>query len=101
MRVASFGIIVPYFFEENNKTVRVNTERLVNIIENFVIPKLKKMKNCSFLWFQQDGAIPHTAKKTMAVLKRAFRNRIIFIYSGNDIQWPPRSPDLSICDFFV
>ncbi len=37
----------------------------------------------------------------MAVSKTAFWNRIISIHSGNDIQWPPRSPDLSICDFFV
>ncbi len=44
MGVASFRIIGPYFFEENNKPVRVNTQRNVNMIENFVIPKLKKMK---------------------------------------------------------
>jgi len=99
--VASFGIIGPYFFEERNQPVRVNKDRYIDMIKNFVIPELKKKRKFSLTWFQQDGATPHTAKKTIAFLKQAFKERIISIHSGNDIQWSPRSPDLSTCDYFL
>ncbi len=65
MEVTSFRIIGPNFFEENNRPVHDNTERYINVIENFVIPELKKMKKFSSSWFQQDGATPYTAKKKL------------------------------------
>ncbi len=71
MAVASCEIIGLNFFEENNKLGCVNTERYVNMIENFVIPKLKNMKKFSSLWFQQDGATPHTTKKKYSCLEKS------------------------------
>jgi len=51
------------------------------------------------LWFQQHGATAHTAVISIAALRRLFPQRVI---SGfGDVPWPPRSPDLSVPDFFL
>jgi len=44
------------------------------------------------MWFQQDGA------RSMEVVRRMFPQHVITRF-GN-VSWPPRSPDLLICDFF-
>jgi hypothetical protein len=44
--------------------------------------------------FQQDGATAHTARAAMAVVRVILPDRLIS-------RWPPRSPDLSMCDFFL
>jgi hypothetical protein len=46
-------------------------------------------------YFQQDGATAHTAHMSMALLDDVFAERII-----SKTIWPPRSPDLSLSDFF-
>ena len=45
------------------------------------------------LRFQQDGATPHTARETMAILRAAFPGRVISRFG--DVLWPPRYPDLT------
>jgi hypothetical protein len=47
-------------------------------------------------WFQQDGAAEHTVNSAMETLQELFGNNNI---SQN--VWPPRSPDLSIPDFYL
>ena len=51
------------------------------------------------LWFQQDGARPHTAASTLTLLQGAFPGKVIS--KGGSVQWPPRFPDLSLPDFFL
>jgi hypothetical protein len=54
--------------------------------------------------FQQDGAPAHTAKNTAPYLKAYFANRIISKsnrYLETEVEWPTRSPDLTIPDFFL
>jgi len=51
------------------------------------------------VWFQQDGATAHTAQNLMAVVRGMFPQRVISRFG--DVEWPPRSPDLSACDFFL
>ena len=50
-------------------------------------------------WFQQDGAIPHTATETMRKLEEMFNGRIIS--KRSDFVWSPHSPDLISLDFFL
>jgi hypothetical protein len=45
--------------------------------------------------FQQDGAMAHRAHMSMALLDDVFADRII-----SKTIWPPRSPDISLPDFF-
>jgi transposase len=100
--IGNFGIIGPYFFEnEHGATVTVNAERYIHMLNNFLRPQLRRRRlhNVEHVYFQQDGATPHTARVSMDVVRRMFPGRVISRFG--DIPWPPRSPDLSSCDFFL
>lgn len=92
------GIIGPYFFEEDGDRVSVNADRYIHMLETFLRPIVEEsgLRN---LWFQQDGATAHTARRTIAVLRELFPGRLIS--RSGDIDWPARSPDLNPCDFFL
>src|SRR6476661_2142954 len=68
------------------------------MISNFLWPELEDM-DVDDMWFQQDGATCHTANETMALLRDKFNGRVIS--RGNDVNWPPRSCDLTPMDFFL
>ena len=56
------------------------------------------------LHFQQDGAPPHYHLDVRAHLNAILPGRWIRRASHNDsllLLWPPRSPDLTPCDFFL
>lgn len=95
MGIGYYGVIGPFFFDGN-----VNGERYREMLEENVIPALSQWPNYKELVFIQDGAPAHWAKLTRALLDRYFPNRWIGRDAGF-ISWPPRSPDLSIVDFFV
>lgn len=100
--VSQLGVIGPYFFEEEGVTVTVNSERYVSMLENFLQPRLEEIleeEQLEDLWFQQDGATAHTARNSLNVLKEMFPGRLVSL--RGDVGWPARSPDLSICDFFL
>jgi len=96
--ISRIGIIGPYFFDEDNCVVTVNSERYVAMIQEFFAPALEEL-NAGLVWFQQDGATAHTARKSMAVLREMFPGRLISL--RGDISWPARSPDLTPCDYFL
>lgn len=96
--VADFGIIGPYFFEEEGRTVTVTSQRYVHMLNNFLKPKPNEIGN-RVVWYQQDGATAHTARQSMEVLRQMFPGRLISL-RGN-MPWPARSPDLAACDFFL
>lgn len=96
--VSKFGIIGPYFFEELNRRVTVTSHRYVNMLNEFLLPKLNDFQGHE-IWFQQDGATAHTARIAMDVLRETFPGRLISRFG--DIPWPARSPDLAVCDFFL
>ncbi|PSN54080.1 hypothetical protein C0J52_03070 [Blattella germanica] len=54
--------------------------------------------------FQQDGAPPHWHLAVRTYLNEHLPNRWIGRAGPNDqvlFKWPPRSPDLTVCDFFL
>ncbi|UYV79038.1 hypothetical protein LAZ67_17000831, partial [Cordylochernes scorpioides] len=65
---------------------------------SFIIVQLLREKALSEITFMKDGGPPHISRGAKQLLKDTFcENRVIsrhFIY-----QWPPRSPDLTPCDF--
>ena len=98
--VSNKCVIGPYFFEEGGLTVTVNHERYLRMLESFFIPELRRKRlPITRIWFQQDGATAHTAHAVMDYLKLKFRGRVISRFG--DIAWPARSPDLSVCDYFL
>ena len=75
--------------EEGGATVTVTSDRYA---PNWTM-WIQKM------WFQQDGATAHTARRSLRVLREMFPGRLISL--RGDVEWPARSPDLSPCDFFL
>jgi hypothetical protein len=50
----------------------------------------QKVRN---VWFQQDGAMAHTARESMTFLSGMFPGRLVSRFG--DIPWAARSPDLA------
>lgn len=81
----------PYFFEET-----VNQHNYLEMLKTFFWPKHYRVKDSKKFYFQQDGARPHTANIVQEYLEGKFNVKFI-----NKTQWPPRSPDLNPCDYFL
>ena len=89
-------IIGPYFFESE-----VNSDNYLQMLQQFYLPEHRRQKQHSQYYFQQDGAPAHRAKFVQEWVR--FRNGTAtfgdkFLKSD---KWPPRSPDLNPCDFFL
>jgi hypothetical protein len=100
--ISSKGFIGPYFFEDRNgKRTSVNQNTYQEMISNYFIPKLHELcgLDISNQVFMQDGASPHTAKATLNFLRSYFGENIIS--NNTDNIWPPYSPDLNPCDYFL
>jgi hypothetical protein len=85
-------------FWGDEETVTVNSDRYVQMLRNFLDPKLNERGNPA-VWFQQEGATARTVRRSMGVLQEMFPRRLISL--RGDIPWPARSPDLVACDFFL
>ena len=98
--VSSHEIIGPYVFENEARiTITVTSDRYVEMLQSFVAPALTNFPQLHEAWFQQDCATSHTARQSMAAVRELFGTRVVSRFG--DIPWPPRSPDLSVCEFFL
>ena len=98
--VSEKGIVGPFFFEEAGHTTTVNSSRYSRMLTHFFLPNLRQRGVALHTsWFQHDGATAHTAKATMRLLKEHFKTRVIS--KNGAVGWPPRSPDLTVPDFFL
>jgi hypothetical protein len=98
--ISSFGIIGPYFFEdERERDVTVTGPHYIHMLENFLGPVLSRHPVTEETFYQQVGATSHTARDSMAAVRNLLPEHVISRYG--DITWPARSPDLSACDFFL
>ena len=82
--------IGPWFFEENEHAISVNSDRYIRMIQEFFLLILAEM-NVGDVWFQQNGTTAHTARVSMNVLRQHFPWRLISL--RGDLLWPARSPD--------
>ncbi len=74
---------------------RVNADYYCNnILAESLLPSMNNLSNGNFV-LQQDGARPHTAQATLAFLAQ---ENVQFCEPE---MWPPCSPDLSPCDYFL
>ena len=91
------GIIGPFFFEEN-----VDGNNYLDMLYDFFIKKASKKNLINDYWFMQDGAPPHKTKRIIQFLTNVFPNRVIALKAPElNLEWPPYSPDLNPCDFFL
>ena len=93
-------IIGPFFFERN-----VNGHMYLQMINHDVVPQLEALFGRKVggvfrrLWWFQDGAPAHRLVAVRDRLREVFGNRVVAL--NHAVEWPPRSPDLTPCDFFL
>ena len=99
-RFWSRGIIVPFFFEnEQGEAVTVNGDRYRAMQNEFLFTKIEE-KDIGNIWFQQDTATCYPAEATLDVsLRPVFEDRIISRRA--DVVWPPRIYDLTLLDYYL
>lgn len=87
----SNGIVGPYFFEGN-----VTSDSYLEMLQNIIIPQLEKHTEFETMIWHQDGAPPHYGKIVREYLDDTF---VQWIGRRGTVEWPPRSPDITPCDF--
>ena len=95
------GIIGPFWFEKDvGETMAVNKERYIVVLNKFWRTLCaRRGVHREEQWFQQNGAILHTANITMEWLDRRFAGRLI---SRPRIpEWSQDSLDLNPPDFYL
>ena len=94
------GLIGPFWFQDDEGNAQsVTKERYVQVLEQFWNELGWRRINRQHMWFQQDGATPHTANLSLAWLQDRFGNRIISQRMA--VEWAAHSPDLTPLDFFL
>ena len=87
-----------FFFEGTT----VNSEAYLAMLQNWWMELLFEGERTDFI-FQQDGAPPHWSLNVRQYLNATLHTKWIG-RAGNDdcvlLHWPPRSPNLTPCDFF-
>ena len=66
------------------------------MLQNWFWKKHLDTADCKKYYFQQDGATPHTSNVLQDWLGEKFSSKFL-----SKEKWPPRSPDLNPCDFFL
>ncbi|MVN24214.1 hypothetical protein GO639_03435 [Staphylococcus aureus] len=90
-------IIGPFFFEEN-----INAQRFLEFLNTEFWDAIHELpiNERSNLIVQLDGCSVHYARAVRQWFEEHFPNR--WIGRGRlFIEWPPRSPDLTVLDFFL
>jgi hypothetical protein len=88
----------PFFFLEKT----VNGITYLRMLQNWLSLSCRTSYRTSF--FQQDGAPPHFRNGVREWLNDFVPYRWFGRHGPNDLvflRWPPRSPDLTPCDFFL
>ena len=84
-------VMRPCFFEDES----VNGENYRNMIVHFAFTRFAPLKGDYA--FHQDRAPPHYSTRVRTYLKNKRPNN--WIGRGGPVEWTPRSPDLTSCDF--
>ena len=93
-------LIGPFFFYTT-----VNGENYLQMLKSKCYPEAERNRKISRYYYQQDWALPHRTNDVKESIRRRFDDRIIGLglesEDGSEIAWPPYSPDLNPCDFFL
>ena len=89
-------VIAPHFFEK-----RLTGQVYANFLQN-VLPQLTEDVPLYVrinMWMQHDGATPHYALCSRQVMNEISDKK--WIGRGGPVAWPPRSPDLTLPNYFL
>ena len=93
--MSSNCIIGPYFFDEET----IDGKNYLKMLNDYFHPILVRKRIVRSVIFQQDGAPPHYEVSVRDWLNKKFPGK--WIGRRGSIEWAPRSPDLTQCDFFL
>ena len=75
------------------------------LLESKFFPCAKKRGLVKTFHFLQDGATPQRTKEVFEAIYNVYGNRVIGLgypkFAHGGIEWPPYSPDMNPCDFFL
>jgi len=98
--ISTSGVLGPYFFESN-----VNGENYRKMLSEYFIPTASGLNCIHDFHFMQDGALPHRTGDVLDLLNDHFHERVIGLgymsRFGDGMDWPPYSPDLNPCDYYL
>ena len=83
----------------------LTNESYTQFLETKFLPLAKKRGLVNKLYFMQDETMPHQTQEVLQAIHKVYGNRAIgqeypkFAHGG--IAWPPYSPDLNPCDYFL
>ena len=92
--ISAKGLIGPFFFEDT-----VTGQSYVQMLEEKFYPTVSGWPGLERTWFQHDGAPAHFSLQARFWLDNFFPQR--WIGRRGNIEWAPRSPDLTPPDFFL
>ena len=96
-------ILGPYFFDDNvNGMVylnMLNDDVVDDMMVNFPYNHFAENLFENNIWWFQDGAPCHQSRMVTARLQELFGEQLVALH--RPIEWPPRSPDITPCDFFL
>ena len=99
--ICSEGLIGPIFLHDKEL---INGEIYHRLLQE-AFEKIDDLGLGPDFFWQQDGAPPHRTEVNLSLLRSRFGKRVIAKgfkeKFGEGINWPPYSPDLSACDFFL
>ena len=93
-------LLGPFFFDGN-----VTGTKYLQMFDNEILPcllavyGLNEDQDIQNIWWFQDGAPPHRLRDVTQRLRAVFRHNLVAL--NQDMEWPPRSPDLTPLDFFL
>jgi hypothetical protein len=68
------------FFEEDDVTVKVISDRCCAMLENFLRPKLDELfdeHGAENVWLQQDGVTAHASRPSLGILREMFPGHVV------------------------
>ncbi|CAK1581247.1 unnamed protein product [Parnassius mnemosyne] len=96
----SGGVIGPFLFEdEAGNPVTVNGSRYREMLTFQFWPIIDDIDITNMVWFELDGAPPHSVLLARERLNTMFGEQWIGRYGHR--RWPARSPDVTPLDFFL
>ncbi|GFU22724.1 uncharacterized protein TNCV_762991 [Trichonephila clavipes] len=97
-------VIGLFFFKEMRDsgfvTATVTGELYADMLQNRIIPSLADKHLLERTTFMQDSAPLHIARRVKDLLRRSFGDDRVLSRNFHHT-WPPRSPDLSPCDYWL
>jgi len=93
-------LIEPFFIDSDLTTKKYET--MLTMLRDRIFLVIRQVASTNFaeIWYQQDSASPQWYKDYSTKM-RAYLTQYRWIGRKGKIEWPARSPDLTLLDFFL